>query len=50
MILSNLLDKIRGREKNINNINRLPKDAYLKLSDFFIEENIKKRRCYNSMY
>lgn len=42
MILSKLLDKIQGRDRNINNIKRFPKDTYLKISDFFREQNIKK--------
>lgn len=42
MILSKLLDKIRGKNINVNDINRFPKDTYLKISDFFREENIKK--------
>lgn len=42
MLLSKLLDKIRGKDINANDINRFPKDTYLKISDFFREENIKK--------
>lgn len=42
MIFSNLLDKIRGKDGNKKNSNRLPKDTYLKVSDFFREQNIKK--------
>ena len=42
MILRKLLDKIRSKNINANDINRFPKDTYLKVSDFFREENIKK--------
>lgn len=42
MLLSKLLDKIRGKNINVNDINRFPKDTYLKISDFFREENINK--------
>lgn len=42
MLLSKLLDKIRGKDINANDINRFPKDTYLKISDFFREENVKK--------
>lgn len=42
MILSKLLAKIRYRNRKINNINRFPNDTYLKVSDFFREQNIKK--------
>ncbi|MBB6698530.1 DUF1256 domain-containing protein [Clostridium algidicarnis] len=42
MILSNLLDKIRDGDRKQNNTKRLPKDTYLKISNFFREQNIKK--------
>lgn len=42
MNLSKLLYKIIGKDKKTNNINRIPKDTYLKVSDFFKEEKIKK--------
>lgn len=42
MLLSKLLDKVRAKDSNVNNINRFPNDTYLKIRDFFREENIKK--------
>lgn len=43
MLLSKLLDKVRSKNNNVNNINRFPKDTYLKISDLFREENIKRK-------
>lgn len=40
MIFSRLLDKIRENHKKQNNITRVPKDTYLKISDFFKEQDI----------
>lgn len=43
MIFSRLLDKIRGNYKKENDIIRVPKDTYLKISDYFKEQsNMKK--------
>lgn len=42
MSFSKLLDKIIDRNRQVTNKNRFLKDTYLKISDFFREENIKK--------
>lgn len=41
-MLSNLLNKIRSRYIMEDDIKRLPKDTYLKISDFLKEQNIEK--------
>lgn len=42
MIFSRLLDKLIRNHTKKNNILRVPKDTYLKISEFFKEQNIKK--------
>lgn len=42
MDLSKLLDKMIGRNRQVKNKNRFPKDTYLKVSDFFREHNVKR--------